>query len=334
MHDGIWEGKTTMNHRHDHPGETLIYATYYAPRGRRRLFRLGSDLSQRYLKPEDLLIGVIGAEGAGKSTLIMGLFPGLQLTNDDDGVNVTPAPLYSFSPDDHFSGHTFHIDVRFERAFKQTYEIVEAINRAVTHRRRVIVEHFDLIFDALGYNAQVIFGVGEEVVVARPSVFGPYPPAIKTIVDKTIKYRLMAHTAEDITSLVLYRDYGYRRPVLHSDVKHGFVIKFPEKPDIDIGELEAKVKAIIAGDVPVQPAGEDRLAIGAETMYCTGTRTHVKSTGRIDRFRLVKHYQYDPIEDEYLLVGMVGDREVVGFEDMAGDLDSDDVTAPFGGPDE
>ncbi|MBD3241507.1 MAG: alanine-tRNA synthetase second additional domain-containing protein [Chitinivibrionales bacterium] len=319
-----------MNHRHDQASETLIYATYYAPRGRRRLFRLGSDLSQRYLKPDDLLIGVLGAEGAGKSTLIMGLFPGLQLTNDDDGVNVTPAPLYDFSPDDHFSAHTFHIDVRFERAFKQTHEIVEAINRAITHRRRVIVEHFDLIYDALGYNAQVLFGVGEEVIVARPSVFGPHPPTIKAIVDKTIKFRLMAHTAEDITSLILYRDYGYRRPMLHSDVKHGFVIKFPEKPAIDIAELEAKVKAVIDADDPVQGAGEDRLAIGAETMYCTGTRTHVKSTGHIERFRLVKNYQYDPIEDEYLLVGMVGDREVAGFEDMAGDLDGGDITAPFG----
>ncbi|MCP4297972.1 MAG: hypothetical protein GY786_20480, partial [Proteobacteria bacterium] len=70
--------------------ENLIYSTYYAPRGRKRLYSLGNLLSQRYISPNDQLIGVIGSEGAGKSTLIKALFPGLELTNDDDGVNVRP----------------------------------------------------------------------------------------------------------------------------------------------------------------------------------------------------------------------------------------------------
>ena len=50
--------------------ETLIYAVYYAPRGRLRLYRLGRDIAERHLFPTDLLVGIIGAEGAGKSTLI------------------------------------------------------------------------------------------------------------------------------------------------------------------------------------------------------------------------------------------------------------------------
>ena len=206
--------------------ETLIYATYYAPRGRQRLYMLGAELSHRYLYPSDLIVGIIGAEGSGKSTLIKGLFPGLELTNDDDGVNIRPAQLYGFSPDDYFAPHTFHIDVRYERAFRQNWQIAEAITAAVSHGRRVVVEHFDLIHEALGYNAQIIFGIGEEVIVARPSVFGPFPAAIKAVVDRTIKYRLMAHSAEDITSYVLERDWSYRIPVHHSDVKHGFVISF------------------------------------------------------------------------------------------------------------
>jgi len=316
-------------HRYDHPSETLIYSTYYAPRGRRRLFDLGAQLSQRYLRPDDLLIGIIGAEGAGKSTLCMGLFPGLQLTNDDDGVNHSRALLYDFSPDDHFSGHTFHIDVRHERAFKQSWEIADAIKSAVTHRRRVVVEHFDLIYNALGFNAQVIFGIGEEVVVARPNVFGPYPQNIKKVADKTIKYRLMAHTAEDITSLILHRDYGYQRPVLHSDVKHGFVITFHEKPSIDINELEEKVKAVISADLPVGGGGEDRLLIGNESLFCTGVRTHVKSTAEIKNFRLIKEYRYDPIPGNYLLIGTVGDREIAGFEEITNEPDNEDLTPPF-----
>ena len=296
--------------------ERLSYSVYFAPRGRQRLYMLASDLAQRYLYPSDVLIGIIGAEGSGKSILIRGLFPGLELTNDDNGVNITPARIYSFEPSDYFSGHTFHLDVRYELAFRQPGEIAEAIRRVITCYRRVVVEHFDLIYEALGINAQVLFGIGEEVVVARPSVFGPFPAGIKTVVDRTIKYRRMAHSAEDITSRLLERDHSYSKRMLHSDVRHGFVITFPDKPEVDIEELEEKVKAVIAQDLPVTIAGEDQIRIGDEVIYCTGTRTHVKSTGQIENFRLLKDYKYDPIHKEYLLVGMVGKREVAGFEDL------------------
>ena len=43
------------------PSETLIYSTYYAPRGRKRLYILAEKLANRYLYPEDLLIGIIGS---------------------------------------------------------------------------------------------------------------------------------------------------------------------------------------------------------------------------------------------------------------------------------
>jgi tRNA A37 threonylcarbamoyladenosine biosynthesis protein TsaE len=309
--------------------ETLVYATYFAPRGRARLYMLAGQLSQRYLYPSDLLIGIIGTEGSGKSTLIKGLFPGLELTNDDDGVNLRPAPIYNFSPEDYFSGHTFHVDIRYELAFKQRYEIVQAINEVISHKRRVVVEHFDLIYKDLGYNAQVLIGIGEEVIVARPTVFGPFPGAMKTVIDKTIAYRLMAHSAEDITSLVLFKDYNYKRRILHSDVKHGFVINFPDRPDIDINELEAKVNEIIAADIPIHPAGEDRIRIGDEDMYCTGTRTHVSSSGQIEHFALLKDYVYHPITDEYMLVGTVGERKVIDFDELAATPDSRSIG---GGP--
>ena len=271
----------------------------------------------RYLNPDDLLIGIIGAEGAGKSTLIRGLFPGLELTNDDDGANIPQAPIYQFDTEDFFCPHTFHVDIRYELAFHQKFEIVEAINNVVSHGRRVIVEHFDLIYEALEYNAQVLFGIGEEVIVSRPTVFGPYPSAIKSVVEKTIKYRLMSHTAEDITSHILEIDYDYKKPLLHSDIKHGFVISFPELPDIDIYELEEKVLDYIRQDVPVQQSADNEIAIGEIIMYCTGTRTHVKSTAQIKNFHLRKKYQYDHIHNEYLLVGMVGSKEIVGYEDLA-----------------
>ncbi|MBL8027406.1 MAG: alanine-tRNA synthetase second additional domain-containing protein [Fibrobacteres bacterium] len=296
--------------------ETLLFSVYYAPRGRGRLYKVAGEISQKHLLPTDSLIGVIGSEGSGKSTLIKGLFPGLELTNDDDGVNVRSAPLFDFNPDDPFSGHTFHIDVNYELAFRQPFEVAEAIKTALEHKRRVIAEHFDQIYPFLQFNAEVMIGIGEEIIVARPTIFGPFPANIKSIVDKTVTYRLMAHSAEDITSRILEKEYNYNRPVLHSDVRHGFVISFSEKPDIDISDLEGKVKKIIEADIPICPSGEDKIKIGNDEMSCTGIRTHVKSSGQIRNFRLRKEFMYDHLNKEWLLVGRVGGDEVVSFESL------------------
>jgi len=296
--------------------ETLLYATYYAPRGSYRLYMVAAELAQKYLTPTDLLIGILGSEGSGKSTLIKGLFPGLELTNDDEGINVRPTPLYDFDPADPFSGHTFHIDARYELAFHQKYELAEAILKAVSHSRRVVVEHFDLVYEALGHNAQVLVGIGEEIIVARPTVFGPFPQAIKSIVDKTIKYRLMAHSAEDITCKILEQDYKIPFPPLHSDVRQGFVLNFKERPDVDLHELEKKVLGIIAKDVPIAPCGENTISIGDVPMPCTGTRTHVSSSGKIENFRLIKEYRYDQMSKEYYVIGLVGKRGEDAFEDL------------------
>ena len=295
--------------------ETLIYAVYYAPRGRLRLYRLGRDIAERHLFPTDLLVGIIGAEGAGKSTLIRGLFPGLELTNDDEGINLRTAPIFDFTETDRFGPHTYHIDVRYEQAFHQIWEIAEVVTEAIKHRRRVIVEHFDLLYPHLNFNAQIILGVGEEVVVARPNVFGPNPDAIKEIVYRTVKYRKMAHSAEDITTMILARDYGVPIPNLHSDVKHGFVVGFDKLPGIDLAKLEAQVKAYIEQDLPISPEDEDNIRIGDDIIPCTGIRTHVTSTGKIEAFRLLPEFRFNPIDKQHLLVGIVGEeQEETGFD--------------------
>ena len=70
-----------------------LYSVYFAPRGNERMADLGMQIAQQYLSPFDKIIGLVGVAGSGKSMIIKGMFPGLELTNDDEGVNVRPLPL-------------------------------------------------------------------------------------------------------------------------------------------------------------------------------------------------------------------------------------------------
>ena len=126
---------------------THILSSYYAPRGAHRMYALGQFLAQMYLSPNDKLIGIIGEAGSGKSALIRGMFPGLELTNDDNGVYVRPLPLLEMDRGfAFFSPHTYHLDIRFENGFTQMSVLADAIQEALDKGRRVVVEHFDLIY--------------------------------------------------------------------------------------------------------------------------------------------------------------------------------------------
>ena len=181
-----------------------IYSTYFAPRGRSRIFNLGIQLAQLYLSPFDQIIGVIGEAGSGKSVLIKGMFPGLELTNDDDGVNVRPLPILDQDAETgFFSPHTYHMDIRFEMGFHQLSELADAIRLAVRRGKRVVIEHFDLIYPLLGANANLLIGVGEEIIITRPTIFGPEPQEVYQRAYDSLPYRLMAHTAEDLCECFL-----------------------------------------------------------------------------------------------------------------------------------
>ena len=287
---------------------THIVSSYYAPRGHNRMYNLGQYLAQMYLSPNDKLIGVIGDSGSGKSALIRGMFPGLELTNDDNGVYVRPLPLleqdngFAF-----FSPHTYHLDIRFENGFTQMRVLADAIAEALDKGKRVIVEHFDLVYPLLGANANLLIGVGEQVLISRPTLFGPEPEEIKQEVYKTLRYRLMAHTAEDLCEM--YMDNFDVERCGHDDVKHGFALYFPEtKPDLDIVALEQKVRDVIAQDLPVTYVDEQHIRVGTNLQKCTGPRIHVSSTGKIENFRLLHHFIYDRFKRRYLLVGCVGEK--------------------------
>lgn len=284
--------------------KNLILSSYFAPRGHHRMYALGMQLAQLYLSPFDKLIGVIGEAGSGKSALLRGMFPGLELTNDDDGVYVRPLPLLE-QDNGYFSPHTYHVDIRFENGFTQMSILAEAITEALQNGKRVIVEHFDLIYPLLGFNANLIIGVGEEIFMSRPTLFGPEPQDIRQRVYDSLPYRLMAHTAEDLCELCMPRDEMERCG--HDDVRHGFVITFPEKkPEFDICEIENKVNEMIERNLSVTYVDNNHISVDGKKHFCTGPRIHVSNTGLIENFHLLNHFIYDSFRQQYLLVGCVG----------------------------
>ena len=287
---------------------THILSSYFAPRGHNRMYALGIQLAQQYLSPNDKLIGIIGEAGSGKSALIRGMFPGLELTNDDNGVYIRPLPLleqdrgFAF-----FAPHTYHVDIRFENGFTQMSVLADAITEALEKGRRVVVEHFDLVYPLLGANANLLIGVGEQVLIARPNIFGPEPEEIRTEVYRSLPYRLMAHTAEDICEMFI-NEHDLNRTI-HGDVHHGFCMIYNEdKPDIDIRELEQKVNEVIAADLPVTYVDDSHITIGDSLQECDGPRVHVHRTGQIENFRLMHHFIYDKFKRNYVLVGCVGEH--------------------------
>ena len=172
--------------------DALMYSVYFAPRGAVRMTEMGKLLAQRHLSPFDRLIGIVGEAGSGKSMLVKGMFPGLEMTNDDNGVNIRPLPLLSAGEGGFFSPHTYHVDLRFESAFTQMSELADAVMRALNMGKRVVVEHFEMLEPFIPVKAELLIGVGEEIIVTRPTIFGPEAKEIAGIVFQSIKYRKMA----------------------------------------------------------------------------------------------------------------------------------------------
>lgn len=291
-----------------------LYSVYFAPRGYARMVQAGRDIAQRHLTAFDKLIGVIGDAGSGKSLLIRGMFPGIELTNDDNGVNVRPLPLLDIDETGFYQAHTYHMDVRFESAFTPLHRLAEAVLYALEKGKRVVIEHFDLIYPLIGINAALLIGIGDEIIVSRPTVFGPEPDDIAKGVFASIKFRRMAHTAEDLTEHALMsRNVG---KYAHGDVRRGFFLRFDRVVSIDIPEVLSEVQAMIEQDLPITYQDSNHIYIGSILHTCTGPRMHVSSTGKVENFRFLPEMQYDALSESYLLVGLVGS----GHPSMTRDL--------------
>lgn len=285
----------------------LLYSVFLSPRGNVRMADLGMQIAQQYLSPFDRLIGIIGEAGSGKSMLVKGMFPGVELSNNDEGVNIRPLPLLNLNDEGFYSPHTYHVDMRFETAFTQPHVLARAVLEAINRGKRVIVEHFDMLYPLLDRNAHLLIGVGEEIIITRPNLFGPEPKDLAKIVFASIKYRKMIHTAEDLCEYVALG--GYKGKVFRGDVRHGFIRAYDQRPPFDPKELERRVREVIGQDLPVSYLDETHIAIGERVQKCNGPRMHVKSTGEIENFTLLADFPVDPLSGQYMLVGHVGREE-------------------------
>ncbi|HWQ89187.1 MAG TPA: alanine-tRNA synthetase second additional domain-containing protein [Desulfitobacteriaceae bacterium] len=287
----------------------LAQAEYFVPRGKKRLLILGDILQQRYTCPEDKLIGVLGDAGAGKSLLIRGMFPGLELTNDNKGIYTRPLSLLADFEGGNFRLPGYHLDVLFETAFIQPWLLAEAVKKAVLAGRRVVIEHFELLYPLLGFNAEVLIGIGEEIIVTRPTIFGSDPEALARIVFESLRYRRMAHSAEDLTAMIL-AEMPSVPPAAHRTVRHGFVLEFPEKPDLDCSQLEEQVKALIKADLAISFLDEEHIRIGDKPFPCTEPGMHIRRTGQITGFCFLRELRYDPLRRLYALIGVFGQESI------------------------
>jgi len=206
-----------------------------------------------------------------------------------------------------YTPHTYHLDIRFEMGFTQPHILAEAIMDAIQLEKRVIVEHFDLIRPHLPRNADLLIGVGEQVLVTRPNMFGPEPSELVDVVHHSLRYRLMAHTAEDLCEM--HMDPALMDICHHDDINNGFVMAFYEyPPQIDLIELERKVNEDIAKDMAVHYADDSHIRVGDRLHFCSGPRTHVTSTGKVQGFRLCHDIIFDTQRNRYLLIGFVGEH--------------------------
>ena len=285
--------------------EYMVSSQYYAPRGRERLMFLGEQIAQKHLHYSDSLIGIVGDAGSGKSSLINGMFPGLELSNDDDNINPRKIMQVRDLMQDIPDAGTYHLDMRFQMAFTQMYEIVDFVKMVLKKKRRIVIEHFNLLYRALGMNADIIVGIGEEIIVTRPTIFGPIPQSIYEIVHQSLTFRKMAHTAEEAVVQALESGFGITTDDFYSsDMRNGFVLKFPKEPIVD-ERLESLSQEILSQNLDVSYYDEDHIKMGDRIIFCDGARFHVNNTSEIKSFALYKKLKVDPKTKVYNLMGVI-----------------------------
>ena len=107
---------------------------------------------------------------------------------------------------------------------------------------------------------------------------------------------------------MILEEMGLEKPEVHSDIKHGFVLELPEKPDIDLDLVEQRVLDLIKADLPISFANDGHIRVGEILYPCTGPRIHIRRSSEIKGFHLLKEFRFDPIAQLYTIAGIVGEE--------------------------
>ena len=97
--------------------------------------------------------------------------------------------------------------------------------------------------------------------------------------------------------------------LVHGDVQRGFILEFEEKPNFAVADVERLAKEQIAAGLDVCYLDEDHIRIGNDRIHCTGPRIHVANTADIPFFAMAPDFVYNPINDTWLVVGVVDGPE-------------------------
>jgi hypothetical protein len=64
---------------------------------------------------------------------------------------------------------------------------------------------------------------------------------------------------------------------------------------------------MIANNEPIYYHDDKHIKVGENLLECTGPRIHIKKTGEIHNFKLLKEFKWDHHRQLYVMVGLVGD---------------------------
>ena len=103
----------------------------------------------------------------------------------------------------------------------------------------------------------------------------------------------------------------------HDDIHNGFMLVFDHIPaELNLKDIEEKVLADIAKDLPVAYKDDSHISFGDLIHGCSGPRTHVNSTGKIQGFRLYPELVHDTQSDHYFMIGFVGENSEASMEKL------------------
>ena len=175
-----------------------IYSTYFAPRGRSRIYTLGMQIAQLYLSPFDQIIGFIGEAGSGKSVLDQGHVPGIELTNDDDASTSARSRFFEQEAKRDLPRRTPTIWTSASRRLPSARAGGRRPAGCPGAASASSLSILTLIYPLLGINANLLIGVGEQIVITRPNLLALCRRSVRNRLSVASFIVPMAHSAEGI----------------------------------------------------------------------------------------------------------------------------------------